>query len=123
MLIVELDRENRIAVLEPQAALEKSDFEITAAQIDPIIEEAGCLAGLMIKVDHFPGWDSFGALVSHMKFIKEHHREVKRIAFVTDSPIGNMAEKLGSHFVAAEVRHFGFQALEDAKAWILSPAE
>ena len=123
MLNVELDRENRVAVLEPQAALTKSDFEAAAAQIDPLIEEAGSLAGLIIKVDHFPGWDSFGALASHMKFIKDHHREIKRIAFVTDSPIGNMAEKMGSHFVAAEVRHFAFQALEDAKAWILSPAE
>lgn len=123
MLNISLDQENRIAVLEPQVALEKSDFESAAAQIDPLIEETGGLAGLIIKVEHFPGWDSFGALASHMKFIKAHHHEVKRIAFVTDSPIGNMAEKLGSHFVAAEVRHFGFLSLEDAKAWILSPAD
>jgi len=123
MLNITLDQENRIAFLEPQAALEKSDFESAAAQIDPLIEETGGLAGLIIKVDCFPGWDSFVALVSHMKFIKNHHREVKRVAFVTDSPIGNMAEKLGSHFVVAEVKHYGFQAQEDAKAWILSPAE
>jgi hypothetical protein len=123
MLNVKLDRENRVAVLEATGALGKSDFEAAAAQIDPLIVETGGLAGLIVKVDHFPGWDSFGALVSHMKFIKDHHREVKRIAFVTDSPIGNMAEKLGSHFVAAEIKHFGFQSLVEAKAWILSSSE
>ena len=119
MLNVTLDLESRIAQLEPEGALERGDFESAAAQIDPLIEENGSLNGLIIRVDHFPGWDSFGALVSHLKFVKDHHREIRRIAFVTDSPVGNLAEKIGPHFVAAEIKHFGFQALEDAKIWIL----
>jgi len=123
MLNVKLDKENRVAILEPTGALEKTDFEKAAEEIDPLIEETGKLKGLVIHAENFPGWDSFGALVSHLKFIKNHHREIGRIAFVTDSPMGNLAEKLGSHFVAAEVRHFVFQALEDARAWIISPSE
>ncbi len=81
--------------------LEKTDFEKAAEEIDPLIEETGKLKGLVIHAENFPGWDSFGALVSHLKFIKNHHREIGRIALVTDSPMGNLAEKLGSHFVAA----------------------
>lgn len=123
MLIVKLDRENRVAVLEPTGALEKTDFEKAAEEIDPYIAEQGNLNGLIISVEKFPGWDSFGALVSHMKFVKGHHREVKRIAFVTDSPIGNLVEKLGCHFVAAEIKHFAFPELDQAREWILSPAE
>lgn len=41
------------------------------------------------------------------------------MAFVTDSPIGGFAERIGSHFVNAEIRSFSFGELEDAKHWIL----
>jgi len=43
---------------------------------------------------------------------------VTHIAFVTDSPIGNIAEKLGSHFIEAEVKDFAFNDLEQARNWV-----
>lgn len=119
MLKVILDKENGIVILEPNGVLEKGDFENAASQIDPFIEASGKLNGLIVQVEKFPGWDSFGALASHLKFVREHQKEVRRLAFVTDSPIGDLAEKVGNHFVAAEIRHFDFQALEDATQWIL----
>ena len=123
MLNIQVDTEAAIAILEPKGTLGKSDFESAAAQIDPFIEEAGGLAGLVILVEHFPGWDSFGALASHLKFVKEHHRKIKRIAFVTNSAIGKMAERLADHFVDADVKLFDFDLLEEAKAWILASGE
>jgi hypothetical protein len=39
----------------------------------------------MIRTESFPGWESFGALVSHLKFVADHHRQIERIAAVTDS--------------------------------------
>jgi hypothetical protein len=39
---------------------------------------------------------------------------------VTDSSIGNVAERLASHFVAAEIRHFGSSEIDAARQWILS---
>lgn len=119
MLHVKLDRDSGIAVLEPEGLLESADFAAAAVQIDPYIEQVGELYGLIIKVKRFPEWDSFGALISHMKFIRDHHRRVSRVAFVTDSPIGSIAEKLGAHFVAAEVREFPFDQVEAARSWIL----
>ena len=118
MLNIELDQSTGIAILEPQGALAQSDFESAAQSIDPFIEEVGQLKGLIIHVQDFPGWDSFGALASHLKFVKEHHREIGRIAFVTDSPIGNLAEKIASHFVAAKVKHFPFVELAAARDWV-----
>ena len=120
MIHVELDMEHGIALLEPQGALEQTDFEKAAAQIDPAIEQLGRLSGLIIHVEKFPGWDSFGALVSHLKFVRSHHSEIDRIAFVTNSPIGNLAEKVGSHFVAAEIQYFDFESLETARKWVLN---
>jgi hypothetical protein len=54
--------------------------------------------------------------------VKDHHRKVTRVAFVTDSPVGSLAEKVGSHFVSAEIRLFGFNDFDAAKAWISSDA-
>ena len=119
MLNVQLDEVNGIVTLVPEGKLEKSDFESAATQIDPLIEKLGKLKGLIIHVEHFPGWDSFGALATHLSFVKEHHRKVARIAFVTDSPMGGMAEKVGNHFVSAEIKDFPFAGLEQGKNWIL----
>ncbi len=38
MLHVELDRDNRIVLLQPSGALEQSDFEAAAKLVDPFIE-------------------------------------------------------------------------------------
>ena len=105
-------------IVRPQSALDKSDFATLAQTVDPQIEEHGDLAGLIIEAPHFPGWDSFGSLVSHMKFVRDHHRHVKKIAVVTDSHVGDAAEHIAAHFVAAEIKHFPGDGLADAQAWI-----
>ena len=119
MLKVTIDRKNRIATLEPSGPLSKEDFEAAASEIDPIIERAGQLSGLIIRTESFPGWDSFGAFCSHLRFVKGHHKKVTHIALVTDSVIGKLGEHITSHFVSAEIKEFAFDELEEARQWIL----
>ena len=119
MLTVKLNQEEGIAILEPDGALSKSDFESAAKVIDPVIEQSGKLNGIIIYVKSFPGRDSFAALISHLRFIKDHQHKVANVVFVTDSPIGNIAEKIGNHFIEAEVKEFAFNELEQARSWIL----
>ncbi|TWT47033.1 hypothetical protein KOR42_42300 [Thalassoglobus neptunius] len=123
MLNVEVDPGDLIAVLTPDGALDASDFETASREIDPVIEQHGMLNGLVIYVQKFPGWDSFAALSTHFKFVKQHHQKVKCVALVTDSSIANIAEKLGSHFVAADIKHFPYSQLSEAKAWIRESAK
>ena len=120
MLNIKLNEKDLIAVLEPDGALSEKDFILARATIDPFIEEHGNLNGLVIYVKSFPGWDSFAALIKHLKFVREHHKKVSHIAFVTDSFVGEVAERIGSHFVNAKVKNFAFNELEDAKKWILT---
>ena len=40
----------------------------------------GKLTGLLIEARSFPGWDSFGALIQHLKFLRDHHRKIDRVA-------------------------------------------
>ena len=69
----------------------------------------------MVDAQSFPGWDSFAALVSHLEFVRDHHRLIGKIAAVSDSPVLSLAPRLAKHFVKAEIRHFN--ANERAAAW------
>lgn len=120
MLNVQFDEGKGIAILKPEGALTEEDFKSAAKKIDPYIESSGKLKGIVVHVRSFPGWDTFSALITHLKFIKDHHQKVSKIAFVTDSPIGHFAEKIGSHFVQAKIKDFPFNELEQARIWILN---
>lgn len=118
MLTFTLDKKNSILTLEPHSALSKEDFESVAQEIDPYIEENGSIKGLIIYVKSFEGWESLSALMTHMKFVKNHHQNISRLAFVTDSKIALFADKIASHFVNPEIKNFDFKQLELAKEWV-----
>ncbi|MDA3800144.1 MAG: STAS/SEC14 domain-containing protein [Kiritimatiellae bacterium] len=119
MLHINLNKASGIVIAEPDGKLSKEDFVEAAKLIDPYIEETGKLNGIIIHTQSFPGWESFGAMVKHFKFVKNHHQCISHVAIVTDSKIGNTAEHIGSHFVKAEVKSFGYDEIEQAKEWIL----
>lgn len=123
MLNINLNLEEGIVLLEPEGALSEEDFTAAARIVDPYIEKAGKLNGVLIHVKSFPGWDSFAALIKHLRFVKDHHQKIACVAFVTDSPIGELAEHVASHFVNAEIRHFDFDELNEANNWIKTSAQ
>jgi hypothetical protein len=120
MIESHLDTQKSILHVRPTAALAQSDFVRLAEKVDPYIEESGGLAGLIVEVSSFPGWQSFAALVAHLRFVRDHHRRVEKVAVVTDSAIGNVAEHLASHFVSARIKRFHAGELEAAKQWVTS---
>ena len=86
---------------------------------DPFIEEKGRLNGLIIRSKSFVGWDSFAALTRHLRFVRNHQQKISRVALVTDSPIGKLAEVTAGHFISAEVKDFEYEEMEQARAWVL----
>jgi hypothetical protein len=119
MIDYDLDGEHNILVVRPESALDKNDFVELAKAVDPQIEANGDLAGLIISAPSFPGWDSFGAMVTHFRFVRDHQKHVKKVAVVTDSHLGDVAEHLGSHFVSAKIQHFSAGQMEQARQWII----
>jgi hypothetical protein len=120
MIDLTLDTVNSVLYVRPKAALGKSDFVQLAQAVDPYIEKTGGLAGVIIDAPSFPGWESLGAMATHFRFVRDHHKHVKKIGLVTDSPLGSVAEHLASHFVAADIRHFAAGELEAAKQWVMA---
>ena len=115
MLNVQLNEKESIVILIPDGALSENDFQLATTTIDPFIEKSGKLNGIIIYVETFPGWDSFAALSTHLKFVSEHHKKVSCVAFVTNSLLGGLAEHIASHFVSAQVKSFSYNALDDSK--------
>jgi len=115
-----LDTTHSILYVRPINSLEQNDFIQIAKTVDPYIEKTGNLTGLIIEAPAFPGWDGFGAIVAHFRFVRDHHKHIKKVGLVTDSLLGNVAEHLASHFVSAEIKHFHGRDLEAAKQWVLN---
>jgi hypothetical protein len=119
MIECSLDAGQSIVYVRPKSALEEDDFVKLARVVDPLIEATGGLGGLIIELAAFPGWESLGAMAAHFRFVRDHHRRVRKVAVVTDSTLGNVAEHLASHFVAAEIKRFPAGETETARQWIV----
>jgi hypothetical protein len=109
---------NNYCVVEPQGPLSRDDFAALASKIDPLIESEGRLDGLIIKTRDFPGWESLADVIEHFRFIRDHHRSIKKIALVTDAKIAEVFPAIVDHFVKAEVKHFDFDDFAEAVNWI-----
>jgi hypothetical protein len=119
MISYELDENAGVLTVRPEGKLETQDFLTLSEVVDPFIEERGGLNGIIIVTEKFPGWEDFNGMVEHMRFVRNHHRKIAKVALVTDSKIADVAESLGKHFVKASIKHFSFKELESAKRWML----
>jgi hypothetical protein len=120
MIEYHLDTEHSILHVQPKSAIEQDDFVKLAKAVDPHIEATGGLSGLIIETPGFPGWRSLGAMINQFRFVRDHHKRIKRIGVVTDSHMGDVAEHLTSHFVSAEIKHFPAGQIEAARQWIIN---
>lgn len=114
----ELLTETGVLVLEPQGEIEAGDFDRLGAAIDPYIESEGGLRGLMIATKHFPGWDDFNALITHLRFVKDHQKKIRRIAIASDDRLLSVLPGIASKFLSAEVRSFSSEDRDRALLWL-----
>jgi hypothetical protein len=73
MVKFELDRDKGILIVSLEGPLEAGDFQAIAREIAPYLAAHGKLTGLMIQ-----------ALVQHLKVVLNCHRQIKRVAAVTN---------------------------------------
>ena len=118
MIDVELLPDKAIVAIPPQGVLPADDFGKVAAIADPYIAEKGQLTGLMIRAPSFPGWDSFASLIEHLKFVRDHHRKIARVAAVTDSGFVKVARAVARHLAQPDIRQFPQDQEVRALAWL-----
>jgi SpoIIAA-like len=119
MITTELLEKDAVLIVTPKDKLEADDFIKLADKVDPYIDANGPLHGLMIYVESFPGWQDFAALLSHLKFVKDHHYRIEKVAAVSDSGFLTILPSIADHFVNAEVRHFDYDKKDEAMEWLI----
>lgn len=115
--------ESELIVIEVKEPLRAQDFDALALTADTWLETHGELHGLVVHARQFPGWENVGSLVRHVRFVRDHHRKVKRVALAADSKLATLAPRLAEHFVQAEVNSFGYDELDEAIAWAAAPTD
>ena len=107
-----------VLVLKTHGPLSEEDFAGLSALANSYLAAHEKIHGVLVRAEGFPGWENFGAFTAHMHFVRDHHRRVERVAIVTDSHFAAIAESLGRHFTAAELRHFPFADEVRALGWL-----
>lgn len=118
MIDYTLDEANSVLHVRPMGPLQKDDLDTLSQAVDPFIERTGGLNGLLLEVAQFAGWTNLAAAVRHFRFVRDHHRKIKKVAIVTDSTLGDAAEHVASHFVAATFKHFPSGQVDEAETWV-----
>lgn len=106
MLTHELRAEEALLILRPQGPLKASDFTSLATIVDSYLDGGGKLRGVLISATSFPGWEDLDGLFAHLKFVRNHHSRVEKIAIVADGVIAKLLPNVGRHFLHAKLQHF-----------------
>jgi hypothetical protein len=120
MINAQLLRDEGILVVSPADKLDTNDFERLRLLTDPYIEKHGDLNGLLIDAESFFGWEDFSSMLSHIRFVRNYHEKIERVAAVTDNGFLAILPKVADYFVAAEVRHYDYQERDEAMNWLRS---
>jgi len=118
MIKYEFLKDDGILIIEPVRSLRESDFDMISTLVDPYIHENGKLNGLVIHTESFPGWQDFASMLAHIKFVKDHHALISKVAAVADEGIIAILPAIADRFVKADVKHFGADDLDEALDWI-----
>ncbi|MBO0655817.1 STAS/SEC14 domain-containing protein [Streptomyces triculaminicus] len=113
--------DSEVLVVEVEQPLRTQDFDALASTADNWLRTHAELAGVVIHAREFPGWENIGGLIRHVRFVRDHHRKVRRIALAADSKAATLVPQLANHFVQAEVRRFEYDELDEAIAWAAGP--
>jgi hypothetical protein len=115
--------EQGVLVVEVTEPLRAQDFDALAATADAWLATHEAMPGVVLHARAFPGWENIGGLLRHVRFVRDHHHAVRRVALAVDSPMADLAPRLAEHFVKAELRRFGYDDLDDAVAWAAGSAD
>ena len=105
-------------VVEPRGRLGPEDFDALDAMVDAWIGSAdGSVSGIVVHTREGPGWQNVGSLLHHRRFVRDHHRQIRRVALAVDSTVAQVAPAIVDHFVQAEIKQFSVEDLEAAIVW------
>lgn len=106
-----------VVVVEVTAPLRTADVDTLAATVDSWLVAHDALQGVVVHARGVPGWENLAALRRHLRFVRGHHRKVRRVALAVDGALAAVVPVVAGHVVQPQLRHFGHDALDDAITW------
>lgn len=122
MIDFELLADSGVLVVKPSGPLSAADFEKQTAIVDPYIARNGRLVGLLIDAPSFPGWDGFAGFMQHFRFVRDHHRNIERVAAVTDNTFLKIAPRIAEHFAHPEGKGVSGKERAETLNWLKARA-
>jgi len=121
MLRITEDSARNYLLLEPSGALSRKDLDALTARFDAYVNARDRIPNLVIRAVSFPTWADFATLLEHLRFIRDHHRMVRKVALVSDARALDIAPRIAGRFVSAEIRHFPGKDYDAALDWVAAP--
>jgi hypothetical protein len=108
---------SQVMIVEVGGPLRSEDFEALTATANEWLDKHHELRGLVIHARQFPGWEDLGGFLGHVRFVRDYHRKIARVALAVDGKLAELAPRFAEHFVEAEIKEFGHDELRRAVAW------
>ena len=120
MLTHELSAEIGLLIIRLDGPLQACDFTSLARLVDGDLDRGSRLHGVLISGKSFPGWANLDGLIAHLKFVRDHHSRIDKVAIVADGLVARLMPGVASHFLRAQLQHFDDEAT--AMHWLKQPA-
>ena len=121
MSAVALKETNGGKVLEIQLTgkLAKEDYEQLVPAVERMVKEHGRIR-ILVEMRDFHGWTA-GALWQDIKFDAKHFKDIDRVAMVGETKWQHGMAIFCKPFTTASIRYFDHAAIDQARAWLISP--
>jgi hypothetical protein len=108
----------RVLLIELQDALHAEDFDALSRELNVAMESSdNPLHGIVVHARERPHWENLGALFRHVRFVREHHKKVRRVAIAGDGKLAALLPPMIGLLLHPEVRSFPFDAVDRAVEW------
>jgi len=118
MIDFDMELQNLILTIRPGGPLSEHDIKLVSGRVNAVIEKKGELPGLIIYTESFSGWANLASIFSHFRFVRDHHRCIKKIAVVSDTAVLNIFSRIIARFIRAKLKHFHYSDYDAAVEWI-----
>ena len=97
--------------------LDEGDFVKLGAEADQLIKLQGSI-NVLVDATDFEGWNSMAAARKHFTFVREHNKNVARIALVAGHRWQHWIAGIASVFVHPEIKVFDKGEIVAAEDWL-----
>lgn len=116
MIIIENISNNIVKIAVP-VKIQDDDFQKISPVIEPLITQYGKIR-LLADATKFNGWENVAAFERHVKFVRNYHLKVERIAVIAGHLWQHWVISIVRMFVHPEIKIFDKGEEVDAERWV-----